>query len=84
MEKKVLKKNPPKWVWNWIKEENLRELDNYQYTGEDLSFLVDLFLRDFWNWCLQYVPLSIAYFFSPSFISKIIMKFCCFILREHA
>lgn len=52
---------PPKWVWNWIKDENLRELDNYQYTGEDLSFLVDLFLRDFWNWCIQYVPLSIAY-----------------------
>jgi ethanolaminephosphotransferase len=54
-------KSPPGWIWNWLSSENLKALENYAYTGIDLSFLVDLFLRDFWNWCMNFVPLWMAY-----------------------
>lgn len=51
----------PAWIWHWLSPKNLKELENYHYSGEDLSFLVELFLRDFWNWCMNYVPVWMAY-----------------------
>uniref|UniRef100_A0A6B2L6Z4 Uncharacterized protein n=1 Tax=Arcella intermedia TaxID=1963864 RepID=A0A6B2L6Z4_9EUKA len=35
-------------------------MDDYKYHGADLSILVELFLRRFWNWCMLFLPEWIA------------------------
>lgn len=68
----VIHTNPPSWVWRTIPPAGLKvgvvvqftneqALDKYKYTGEDLSILVRLFLRDFWNACMVFIPETVAY-----------------------
>lgn len=51
----------PAWVMRVIPDENLKVLEGYKYHGTDLSILVELFLRRFWNWCIEFFPLWLAY-----------------------
>eukprot|EP01130_Rhizamoeba_saxonica_P003459 TRINITY_DN1464_c0_g1_i1.p1 TRINITY_DN1464_c0_g1~~TRINITY_DN1464_c0_g1_i1.p1 ORF type:complete len:246 (-),score=28.87 TRINITY_DN1464_c0_g1_i1:494-1231(-) len=44
----------------YITKEGLIALKHYKYNGEDRSILVQLFLRTFWNWLIQFFPTWIA------------------------
>ncbi|KAH0792329.1 CDP-alcohol phosphatidyltransferase family protein [Histomonas meleagridis] len=41
-------------------EEDIDNAKKYKYNGKDNSIFVKLFLRSFWDWCIQYVPKNIA------------------------
>ena len=59
--RKFASTTPPSWIMKVIPDENLRALEGYKYQGTDLSILVELFLRSFWNWCIEFFPLWLAY-----------------------
>jgi ethanolaminephosphotransferase len=46
--------------YKFITDKGLAALAHYKYTGEDYSILVKLFLRSFWNWLIEFVPMFIA------------------------
>jgi len=58
--RQIVHTEPPSWVWKSIPPKGLKALDEYKYTGQDLSILVRLFLRDFWNSCMVFIPDTIA------------------------
>lgn len=50
----------PWWAWRVLDDAGLRALDQYKYTGTDLSLLVELCLRAWWNWLIEFVPRWVA------------------------
>eukprot|EP01128_Nolandella_sp_AFSM9_P012929 TRINITY_DN977_c0_g1_i1.p1 TRINITY_DN977_c0_g1~~TRINITY_DN977_c0_g1_i1.p1 ORF type:complete len:324 (+),score=43.90 TRINITY_DN977_c0_g1_i1:45-974(+) len=67
--------SPPSWVLPVIAPEHLEVLKQYKYTGSDLSIMVELFFRQYWDWCITFWPMWIA----PNIITTI--GFCCLILN---
>ena len=45
---------------NMFTQQEIEVAKGYKYNGTDDSICVKLFLRKFWNWCIEFVPLNIA------------------------
>ncbi|EFA84513.1 hypothetical protein PPL_02549 [Heterostelium album PN500] len=49
-----------KSYFRYITDKGIANLDHYSYSGVDNSFCAKHFLKNWWNFALEYVPLWLA------------------------